>query len=290
MIIGISGKAQSGKDTVGKIIQYLIACSKHPQNKPTIEIYLKRSFQYNNAINISGFKTQKFADKVKDIVCLLINCDKEQLEDETFKNTELGEEWTKFYLSHYKLITEENSEGRVSPYFDSYEQTLIYKREMNYLGAIASSNIQEQKMTPRLLMQLVGTDCGRYIIHPNLWLNSLFINYKKTFTGLDVANHFVKSDGTSMELKYPNWIITDLRFPNELKAIKDRRGITIRVNRETKFSYDGLKDMISDTIIEQHPSETALDDATFDYSINNNDTIEKLVEQVKGILIKEKLL
>ena len=31
--------------------------------------------------------------------------------------------------------------------------------------------------------------------------------------------------------EYPNWIITDCRFPNEAKAIKDRDGISIRVNR-----------------------------------------------------------
>ena len=33
--------------------------------------------------------------------------------------------------------------------------------------------------------------------------------------------------------KLPNWIITDLRFPNEARVIKQHQGITLRVNRET---------------------------------------------------------
>ena len=40
----------------------------------------------------------------------------------------------------------------------------------------------------------------------------------------------------------------------------------------------------------QHPSETALDDYQFDYVIDNNGTIEELIEKVKVILIKEKLI
>ena len=40
----------------------------------------------------------------------------------------------------------------------------------------------------------------------------------------------------------------------------------------------------------EHISETALDDAKFDYVIENNGTIEELIEQVKKILIKEKII
>jgi DNA-directed RNA polymerase subunit L len=39
-----------------------------------------------------------------------------------------------------------------------------------------------------------------------------------------------------------------------------------------------------------HPSETALDNANFDYVINNNGTIEELVEKVRDILVKEKII
>ena len=42
--------------------------------------------------------------------------------------------------------------------------------------------------------------------------------------------------------------------------------------------------------VEPHPSETALDNHPFDYTIDNNGTIEELIEKVREILIKEKLI
>ena len=83
-IIGISGKKQSGKDTVGRIIQ-IITDSPHFNDEAVVEFINKP------AIN-PKFEVKKFADKLKDIHCLLFGCTREQLEDEDFKNTELGEE------------------------------------------------------------------------------------------------------------------------------------------------------------------------------------------------------
>ena len=40
-----------------------------------------------------NWKIVKFADKLKDIVCLLIGCTRQQLECREFKEKELGEEW-----------------------------------------------------------------------------------------------------------------------------------------------------------------------------------------------------
>jgi len=42
--------------------------------------------------------------------------------------------------------------------------------------------------------------------------------------------------------------------------------------------------------IKKHLSETALDNYSFDYTIDNNGTIEELIIKVKEILIKEKLI
>jgi hypothetical protein len=39
-----------------------------------------------------------------------------------------------------------------------------------------------------------------------------------------------------------------------------------------------------------HPSETALDDAKFDYVIDNDGTLDELVEKVRVILTKEKII
>jgi hypothetical protein len=89
------------------------------------------------------------------------------------------------------------------------------------------------------------------------------------------------------EIKYPNWIITDVRFPNELKAIKDRDGIIIRVNRPI-LNETAYNKAYRET--HEHESENSLDSATFDYVIDNNSDISSLIEKVREILVKENIL
>ncbi len=231
-LIGISGKAGAGKDLVGVIIQYLVHTTGIINMEYWEDFKNKSTF---NQIVFSQYVIKKFADKLKTIVCLLIGCTREQLEDREFKEKELGEEWWYYKGRNNSLIP--------------YNQTS--KRSTEDLI----------KPTPRLLLQLIGTDLFRNQLHPNTWVNASFANY------LNNA-----------------WIFTDVRFPNELEAIKKRKGITIRVNR-------GLVERTGKMIQgPEHISETALDNAEFDYVIENNGTIEELIEQVKKILIKEEII
>lgn len=107
MILSISGKIGSGKDTVGKIIQYLIWENKYGKCEKSFEeclpnmIFIPKGIRgFTNISNESNWKIKKFADKLKDIVCLLIGCTREQLEDEEFKNKTMED------LYEEKIITE----------------------------------------------------------------------------------------------------------------------------------------------------------------------------------------
>jgi dephospho-CoA kinase len=169
-LIGISGKLGSGKDTVGKIIQYL-TLDKEVFSMDTADIVA--DLDYNGyCANKSDWKIKKFADKLKDITCLLIGCNREQLEDREFKEKELGEEWNKYEVNYqYK--------------YDSFSEYYSTLEEANNVIEIKSregdffliSEPTEIRMNPRLLMQLIGTECGRDILHPSLWINSLFSDY-----------------------------------------------------------------------------------------------------------------
>lgn len=96
------------------------------------------------------------------------------------------------------------------------------------------------------------------------------------------------------KLSHPNWIITDMRFPNEMEAVVERGGLTIRVTRLFQTDViDGNKVSwipIPGVDYIPHASETALDDAEFDYEIINDGEIVDLIEKVKQILIKEKII
>lgn len=114
----------------------------------------------------------------------------------------------------------------------------------------------EWDMTYREFLQKIGTDAMREGLHKNTWVNSLFAEYT---------------------IDNPNWIITDTRFPNELDAVKEYGGLTIKIVRNT-----------NNTIGNQHASETALDHITnWDYVIDNNESVNSLKESIKQILSKE---
>jgi len=283
MIISLSGKIGSGKDTIGKIIQIL---ANKPDAFEGVSVITDEILDYKVWDN-PRFKIKKFAGKVKDIVCVLLNCTREQLENTEFKNQELGEEWW-----YWKL----EREGGYSTIMLSYPASK--KELMQYEG------LKLIKLTPRILMQLVGTECGRQIIHPNIWVNSLMSEYTEI---IDMSPAPHRTSGINMQsLGYPNWIITDLRFPNELNAVNQREGFTIRINRGKSFEEKKIKTILynnpeiygknqtvrgySTTTIKEHLSETALDNASFDYTINNDGTVQDLIEQIKVILIKEKVI
>lgn len=217
MIIGVSGKISSGKDTVGEIILGLT----NGMRKEDILHKLDRFGSCHVNPHESDWKIKKYAFKIKEIISIVIGCDIHDLESEEFKNTPLGEEWQ-----------------------------LPWRKRL------------EKPMTPRLMLQLLGTEWGRDLIHPNVWVNALMADYSP-----------VRMDG-----KMPNWVVTDMRFPNEMEAIKQRGGVTIRVNRGVAPKTH------------EHPSETALDKARFDHIIDNNSDISSLVDTVEFILVSEGIL
>jgi hypothetical protein len=236
-LIALSGRAGSGKDTVGSIIQYL---TSDKDDRLSFEEWKKF------ALNNSYWANKKFAGKLKTIAALLSGANIKDFEDQEFKNQRMTADWG---------------------------------------------------MTYREFLQRLGTEAMRDGLHEEVWVNALFADYR--------AIERLPEKRMSI---LPKWIITDMRFPNELEAVKERSGITIRVVREhdIKVQHSGDPD---DFHIEKfdstnpkhaalklgqslnlHPSETALDDAEFDYVIENDGSIEELIEKVKDILIKEEVL
>lgn len=286
MIISISGHINSGKDTVGKIIQYLTFPSIGINY--TLEDYLK--INNINNINDDGFvpnwQIKKFADKLKDIVCLLLNCTREQLEDREFKEKELGEEWDCYCAFSPRL------NKFIGNLFLNKKDCLLEIEHKFKINIEDNIEAKIRKLTPRLLLQLLGTEVGRNIIHPNIWVNALFADYK--CNDCNKTSCYNEEDTGQDICNFPNWIITDMRFPNELKAVKDRGGITIRVNRNNNVCVC-VNDSKLDCLVQcnekpQHPSETALDNAKFDYVIDNDGSIEDLVNIIHEILIKNNII
>jgi len=274
MIIGISGKKQSGKDTVGKIIQYLKFIDEykvyHLEYYP-VELFIDNLLNNNeNAIPDDilfkdNFKIVKYANKLKQVVSLLIKIPFEDLEKEEVKSSKLSEEWTRWYIYSEKIKSHRNPKGIIAKYYSS--QLEAEQELLKISNIVDECAIKKELITVRQLLQEVGTDAMRNIVHPNIWVNALFADYT-----------------TDPEC---NWIITDVRFPNELCAVTDRGGITIRVESEYIDHKNRITRINSN---EEHLSETALDNCYFDYVIHNNGDIKELMLQVEQILLKQHML
>lgn len=121
-------------------------------------------------------------------------------------------------------------------------------------------------MTVREFLQKLGTNAIRNGLHSNTWVNALMADYE-----------CVPADRAPGGWDCDNWVITDVRFPNEAKAIKDKGGVIIRIDRP------GIR------AINAHPSETSLDQWDFDYKIANVSDTVALEFTVLNILKELKL-
>lgn len=281
-IIGISGKIGSGKDTVGNIIRYLIWKFPYGNSHHPGVSFQEWEEKINNSVN--GWEIKKFAYKLKQIVALLTGCTVEDLESQEFKNKLLPEPW------NWYTTVQKDGEGRLI--FVRSTPTEEAKIMLPFPNRI-------KPYTYREMLQRVGTEAMRNQIHEDVWVNALFSDYKclseKRLDIIDFGAGKTIHRGTPMMVEdhilgqYPNWIITDMRFPNEMQAVKNFSGITIRVNRDWDYST-GVKVLRRIVGVPEHPSETSLDNADFKHIIENDGTMEELIEKVREILIAEKIL
>lgn len=214
-IIGISGKAGSGKDTIGRIIQYL-TCGAKKANIPYEE------WDGDTVWNVGkhSWEIKKFATPIKKIVSTLTKCDLKDLENVEFKES--------------KAIGEQT-----------------YRDLMRYVGFALTKD------------------------DPNIWLNYLLNDYKKIpeNTLLHNTGYFTNE----IRLTEPNWIITDVRFLNEIKAIENLGGLIVRVEGRGQKS--------------NHYTENSVDYHThpWDWSFINDTTIDELIVHVEQFLLKNNI-
>ena len=93
MIIGISGKAQSGKDTVCRMIVYTLWYYNYSQRlKPFgIEHYYNTYERFGDVIDFTHWYKTSFANKLKQCLSNILNVSISKFEDNEFKKSEV--EW-----------------------------------------------------------------------------------------------------------------------------------------------------------------------------------------------------
>jgi hypothetical protein len=273
-IISINGKISSGKDTVGKIIQYLTSeCGDSNSSRHrTYAEFLKRGGGSNlrnfDQHYVSDWEVKKFAGKLKQTASLLTGIPVEKFEDQEFKKQEMPECWNKLYWNDPDPI--EGNDYLITQRIQYEDDTSLIIYGDGSEAEVFDNEIVSKPMTYREFLQKLGTEAMRDGLHTNVWVNALFADYKPFVKEWDEL-------GNDTLVEYPNWILTDMRFPNEMEAVELREGVTIKVVRPG-------------TAVGTHPSETALDDAYFDHVISNDGTIEDLIEEVRQVLTIERII
>lgn len=153
------------------------------------------------------------------------------------------------------------------------EGTTKYSREWrDTIDPWWAERLNFPHLTPRWVLQQWGTEVGRRAFHDDIWIASI---ENKLRTAKD------------------NIVISDCRFPNELKSIKRIGGITIRVTRgdnppwyNAAVAYNfGNKDSLS--VLQEynvHASEYSSVGLDYDYYVDNSGTVDELHRKIDSII------
>jgi hypothetical protein len=124
--------------------------------------------------------------------------------------------------------------------------------------------------TPREALQKVGTECGRDVFHKDFWVLALESKIQKN----------------------ENYVITDVRFPNEINWIHNQHGLVIELQRgKNPDWYDLLSRIVGDINKRHymndkgvHESEWAWVGEHRDALIHNDGTVDELKGSIKTVL------
>ena len=188
-------------------------------------------------VNTHGFRRDSFANTLKDAVANVFGWDRTLLEGRTAE----AREWRE----------------QVDPWW--------------------ASRLKMPNLTPRLMLQLWGTDVCRVHFHDDIWIASLENKMRKTGD---------------------NIVISDVRFPNEIKAIHNAGGKVVRIQRgenpewyQDAINFNaGDRNMSWATSKERlrrqgiHASETAWVGGKIDHVVSNDTTIDSLFSQLHALL------
>jgi hypothetical protein len=136
-------------------------------------------------------------------------------------------------------------------------------------------------LTPRFALQSLGTDWGRNC-YLNTWVDYGIRTAKRILGG----QYYTPKNGLSIfepgGRKKPKGVVfSDVRFMNELSAIKEAGGKVVRIKRQIGTPYD------AEAMNLLHDSETELPntpDELFDYIIDNSGTLDDLMIKIDNMV------
>jgi len=237
IIIGLSGKKQSGKSSLALYLQAFFELrlsqtsfedNELKQSKDGQRVYLKikndeiewKNWKQSQEINSSLKKFEQELFQLMSIENKIVNAEPEIIKSiEQVRIYSFADPIKEFCIDVLGVSHEQ-------VYGTDDQKNVPTEYRWETFPSLVNVNGKKGQMTAREIMQVFGTDIMRNMFSQGVWVNACLRRIKK-------ENPTIA-------------IIADLRFPSELHPILDSGGYVVRLGR--KLFEDN------------HPSETSLDD------------------------------
>jgi hypothetical protein len=177
-------------------------------------------------VNLHEFRRESFAGNLKNAMCEIFGWDRDMLEGRSKSSREWREQVDEWWAKRLDM----------------------------------------PHLTPRWILQHVGTDVIRGHFHDDMWLASLENKLRKTDDDI---------------------VISDVRFKNEVKMLKDLGAVCVEVTRGDRpawyqYAVDGDTKKLE--TLKVHRSEYDWVGTEFDATLDNNGTLDDLYKQVEKLI------
>jgi hypothetical protein len=119
-------------------------------------------------------------------------------------------------------------------------------------------------ITPRFVLQKVGTECMRHGLFDGIWVS--------------------RTKQKIQRQSYLDFVIPDVRFPNEIEMIHSQGGIVVEVKRGPQPQWAQEFRTLGAEPKDVHPSEWMWMKERIDHVIENNGSLLDLKNQVSNLL------
>lgn len=144
-----------------------------------------------------------------------------------------------------------------------------------------SNRLKMPNLTPRWVLQYWGTDVCRRGFHDDIWIAAL-------------ENRLRRRNGHT--------VISDVRFPNEIRAIRNAGGVIMWIKRgplpewyncaltenttheDEQWLLEDAHQLMPQRYPRVHQSEWAWVGSVFDYEVDNNGTVEELHSKLSNLV------
>ena len=155
-IISVQGNKWSGKDTVAKMLQYLLST---PKILHKYGLYCRLKWFKKD------YKIVRYADKMKEMLAILLNTNVQNFEDREFKE--------QYYVDFNTLQLIHVDESNINTFKDKILSDTRFTKEIKRVNPNLTKNYF---LSIRQILQYFGTEIMRFYFGDGLWILSTLNN------------------------------------------------------------------------------------------------------------------